>query len=209
MACVVNKHCFGGGVYSSTHSRLLRMVGSGQRHLAEILVKARGRGVRLPNGVYRPKIHVPYMPARITDPWHPSGNSLCYMIQLAHLMGCDPIFCLGFTFQNGTPYHFGMTNPVTKRTAFYDSEVPMLWLTWYENHWPGRARLLPGWSGPVYDVLRTETLKHGDERPEPRGDQPDPDRGDVPDEQRPGPDSRAPAPGARKQPQWDPGSPLG
>ena len=161
MACVVNKHCFGGGMYSTTHSKLLRMVGSGQRQLAEITVKKRGRGLRLPSGVFRAKVHLNYMPERLTQPLHPGGNSLCYQIQLAHLMGCDPIYAMAFTLQSGTPYHFGRTNPVTRRTAFYDAEVPMLWLSWYESQWPGRVRLLPGWSGPVYDVFKTEGLDEG------------------------------------------------
>ena len=63
------------------------MVGKGQRQLAEVGIKNRGRGMRLPNGVYRAKVHPNYMPEKITAPWHPGGNSLCYMIQLAHLMG--------------------------------------------------------------------------------------------------------------------------
>ncbi len=156
MACVVSKHIFGGGVYSTTHSKLLRMVGSGQRKLCEIEVMRRGRGVRLPSGAYRASVQEPFMPEKLTDPYHPSGNSLCYMIQTAHLMGFDPIYAMGFTLQSGLGYHFGRTNPVTKRTSFYDSEVPLLWLRWYEARYPGRVRLLPGWEGPVYEVFQTE-----------------------------------------------------
>lgn len=132
------------------------MVGSGQRQLAEISIKPKGRGIRLPNGIMRANAHPPYMPAKLTDQFHPGGNSLCFQIQLAHLMGCDPIYALGFTLQSGLAYHFGRENPVTKRTSLYDSEVPIVWLVWYESQFPGRVRLLPGFDGPVYKVLQTE-----------------------------------------------------
>ncbi len=164
MACVVNKSCFGGGPYSTTHSRLLRMVGSGQRRLTEISIKQTPGGVRLPNGVFRAAMQEPFMPDRIADPWHRGANSLCYQIQLAHLMGFSRILCMGFTLQSGLGYFFGRTNPVTKKVAFYDQEVPLHWLSWYETHWPGRARLLPGWSGPVYDVLQTEGFDDAEAR---------------------------------------------
>jgi hypothetical protein len=156
MACVVSKHIFGGGVYSTTHNKLLKMVGSGQRKLAEITIKRRGRGMRMPNGVYRANMEEPYMPAKLTDPYHPGGNSLCFMIQTAHLMGFDPIYAMGFTLQSGTPYAFGRTNPVTRKASFYDGEVPLHWLRWYESHFPSRVRLLPGWAGPIYEVFQTE-----------------------------------------------------
>jgi hypothetical protein len=71
-------------------------------------------------------------------------------------MGFSRILCMGFTLQSGLGYFFGRTNPVTRKAALYDEEVPLLWLSWYESQWPGRVRLLPGWSGPVYDVLQTE-----------------------------------------------------
>lgn len=161
MACVVSKHIFGGGVYSTTHNKLLKMVGSGQRHLAEIVVKRRGRGMRMPNGAYRANVEPNWMPEKITDPYHPGGNSLCYLIQTAHLMGFDSIYAMGFTLQSGTPYAFGRTNPVTRRKAFYDGEVPLLWLRWYEARYPGRVRLLPGWSGPIYEVFQTEGFDAG------------------------------------------------
>jgi hypothetical protein len=161
MACVVSKHIFGGGAYSTTHNKLLKMVGSGQRKLAEIEIKRRGRGMRMPNGVYRANMEPPYLPEKLTDPYHPSGNSLCYMIQTAHLMGFDPIYAMGYTLQSGTPYAFGRTNPVTRKASFYDQDVPMVWLRWYEARYPGRVRLLPGWSGPIYEVFQTEGFDGG------------------------------------------------
>jgi hypothetical protein len=170
MACVVSKHIFGGGVYSTTHNRLLKMVGSGQRKLCEITVQRRGRGIRLPNGVYRANMEEPYMPEKLTDPYHPGGNSICFMIQTAHLMGFDPIYAMGFTLESGSPYAFGRTNPVTRKASFYDGEVPLHWLRWYEARYPGRVRLMPGWSGPVYEVFQTEGFDGGTRLRSLRGD---------------------------------------
>jgi hypothetical protein len=181
MVVLVNRPIFGGGPYSTTHSRLLKMVGSGERRIIEIeIARAKGK-IRLPSGVIRNCAPEPYMPKRLTELFHPSGNSVCYTIQLAHLMGCNPIYLLGFTLQSGTPYFFGRQNPALRRTSFYDEEVPLTWCRWYETQHPGRVRLWPGWDGPIYEVFRTL-------------DEPDQDSGVVPGQERPGQDRDAPTP---------------
>lgn len=105
-------------------------------------------------GMFRPPLVQPFMPKSIRDAYHPSGNSLCYMIQTAHLMGCDPIYCVGFTLQTGTGYFFGRKNPVLGRTTIYDHNRAFDWLRWYGAKY-GRAVLWPGFQGPVYDVMET------------------------------------------------------
>lgn len=153
MACVVSKHIFGGGIYSTTHSRQLKMVGTGERQLIEVeIAKAKG-GQRLSNGQWHADIVPPFMPKKFTDRFHPGGNSACYMIQTAILMGCDPIYLLGFTFQSGTGYHFGLNNPATRRRSFYVTDRPMHWLRWCAREYPGRVLLWPGWQGPIYEVF--------------------------------------------------------
>ena len=98
------------------------------------------------------------MPKSLDDDYHPTGNSIGYTIQTAHLMGSEEIYCLGFTLKSGSPYFFGSNqNPVTKRTSIYDTHRALAWLEWYESKWPGRARLVEGWDGPVYDVLQVVT----------------------------------------------------
>ena len=138
---------------SLAYSRQLRMVGEGLGQPFEIeigrinkLVKRDGKQMRA--------IAAPYLPKHLGEPFHPGGNSICFSIQLAHLMGARAIYLLGFTLQNGSRYFCGDRNPVLKRPAIYDSERACHWLKWYEAAYPGRARLLPGWSGPVYDVLQ-------------------------------------------------------
>ena len=153
MVIVANKGIFGGGLYSSVGSKQLRMVGVRNRRIAEITIAPVHGGVRAKNGQIKKPLVEPYMPASFTKPFHPGGNSACFTIQTAHLMGCNPIYLLGFTLQSGTGYFFGRTNPVTRRSALYDQERALSWLTWYRQANPGRAKLWPGWSGPIYDVL--------------------------------------------------------
>jgi hypothetical protein len=68
-------------------------------------------------------------------------------------MGCDPIYAVGFTLQNGVGYHFGHTNPVTKRTTFYEQKRALAWCEWHSKTFPGRVQLDPGFNGPIYDVF--------------------------------------------------------
>lgn len=131
------------------------MVGQRKWPVSEITIgKARG-GVRGKDGVYRAGWVDPFLPKKITDPYHPGGNSACYTIQTAHLMGADPIILLGFTLQSGSGYFFGLDNPVTRKRSLYDTARALHWLRWYESRYPGRAKLWPGWQGPIYDVLET------------------------------------------------------
>lgn len=117
---------------------------------------ARPKGTVLcDDGVRRNGISKPFMPKRITDEYHPGGNSATYTIQTAHLMGSEEIYLLGFTLKSGGRYFFGDKNPVTKRTSIYDERRALDWLAWYESQWPGRARLVEGWDGPIADVLQT------------------------------------------------------
>lgn len=119
---------------------------------------AKPKGTELcPDGVRRNGVSKPYMPKSIADEYHPGGNSLCYTIQTAHLMGSTEIYALGFTLKSGGRYFFGDKNPVTKRTSIYDERRALDWLAWYDSTWPGRARLLEGWDGPAYDVLQAVT----------------------------------------------------
>lgn len=153
-----------------------RMVGSSTWPVSEIrIAKAKG-GARGRDGVFRPSIVPPFMPERITDPYHPGGNSVCYTIQTAHLMGASKIFLLGFTLVSGSGYDFGRQNPVTRRDSVYDVDRAMAWLRWFAKGHPGRVRLWPGWPGPLHEVFdevtqeeATDLLGSGPQH------QPDPD----------------------------------
>lgn len=135
----------------------LRTVGQRKWPINEIVIQRTRGGVRDQKGRWRPTWIEPYLPEKITDPYHPSGNSLCYMIQTAHLMGCDPIYALGFTLETGGRYFFGDRNPVTRKPPIYDQDRALAWISWYQSRYPGRVRLWPDWSGPVYDVLEAVT----------------------------------------------------
>lgn len=145
---------FGGGPYSVAGSSSLRTIGKKKWPITEISIDPPRAIHRAKSGLIQRQHVPPFMPTTFRDSYHPGGNSLCYMIQTAHLMGCDPIYCLGFTLSTGTGYFFGRENPVNGRMGFYpDPDRAVAWLRWYESRWPGRARLWPGWSGPVYEAL--------------------------------------------------------
>lgn len=135
------------------------MIGKGEYPLTEIKIAPSKGGIRDQRGVWRASVVPPFMPKKITDDYHPGGNSACYTIQTAHLMGCEQIYLLGFTLESGVGYHFGLTNPVTQKRSFYSAEAPLHWLSWYEKCYPGRVKLMPGWQGPIYDVFETADLE--------------------------------------------------
>lgn len=105
-----------------------------------------------------PEMQEAFVPQKFSDEFHPGGNSLCYMTQIAHLLGAGPIYALGFTLQGGSPYFCGRMHPLTEKPSIYDTDRALHWLSWYESAYPGKLKLLPGFSGPVYDVLQTENL---------------------------------------------------
>lgn len=210
LVIVANAGIFGGGAspYSAAGSRMLRMVGQRTWPVAMIRIRSLkgvpGQRVEKKGvGVWHRNIHPPYLPDRITDAYHPGGNSLCYTIQTAHLMGCNPIYALGFTLQSGSGYFHGLTNPATRARSLYDEDRALSWLRWYEAQHPNRVRLLPGWEGPIYDVFATETFDEyyrvlgvgsdpqGESSPERDAVA---DGGDVHGVKRPGRDGGAPTP---------------
>jgi hypothetical protein len=154
MVIVASKHIFGGGPYSVVGSNQLRVVGKKRWPVSEIAISRASGMTRGRDGVMRPLPQEPFMPKSLREPYHLGGNSICYMLQTAHLMGCNPIYLLGFTLVSGTGYFFGLENPVTRRRSHYSDPGRALdWLAWYQSQHPGRAKLWPGWVGPVYDVM--------------------------------------------------------
>lgn len=105
-----------------------------------------------------PELAEPFLPTSFAELYHPGGNSLCYMVQTACILGAGLIYALGFTLQHGSNYFFGREHPLRGGPPIYDTERAMHWLTWFESQQPGRLRLLNGFSGPIYDVLRTEDI---------------------------------------------------
>jgi hypothetical protein len=154
LVVVANKRLFGGGPYSVAGSNSLRIVGQRKWPIAEIGIDIPKSVVRARGGEIQRQHVPPFLPKTFADLYHPGGNSLCYMIQTAHLMGCSPIYCLGFTLSTGTGYFFGLDNPATGKRSFYSDPARAIdWLRWYDSQHPGRARLWPGWLGPVNEAL--------------------------------------------------------
>lgn len=158
MVVLASQGVFGGGAYRTYARTLVRVLGKrASYHLVKFPILIT-RGGRLIDGEWLATAQDPFMPERADQPFHPGGNSLCYALQWAHLMGAERIFLLGFTLASGLPYEVGPLNPVTGKPSFYRTERPLDWLRWFERQWPGRAQLFPGWQGPVYDVFRVADL---------------------------------------------------
>jgi hypothetical protein len=154
LVVVANKGIFGDRTFSMRGEAIARMVGAKRIDPFHIRIAPPKGTVLYDDGVRRNAATPPYMPESLTDEFHPGGNSLCYTIQLAHLMGAGPIYALGFTIKPGSGYQWGNnTNPVTGRASMYDTRRALEWLSWYQQQWPGRVQLVEGWSGPVYDVF--------------------------------------------------------
>jgi hypothetical protein len=187
MVVVANQRMFGGGVYSTAHARKARMIGRSERRIAGISVEPVSCRGRNKDGSIRWAESPARMPKRLSDPFHPGANSLCFAVQLAHLMGCNPIVAVGFTLQNGLSYFFGRNNPVTGTTTVYETKRALAWLRWYGEQWPGRLQLDPSFDGPVYEVaprISADGLQ-ALALPRPRasdvgGHQPDPPGGPTP-----------------------------
>lgn len=173
LVVVASKHIFGGGPYSIVGSHQLKTIGQKKWPVAEITIGAAGAALRRPNGQIVRPTPKPFMPETIRHPYHPGGNSVCFMVQTAHLMGCNPIYLLGFTMMSGTGYFFSLENPATKKRSFYsDPDRALSWLSWYQKQFPGRLKLWPGWSGPIYNAVEVldeqEAQELSERKPQPR-----------------------------------------
>jgi len=155
---VVNKGIFGGGPYSTAHSHKMKMVGQRKIHPLEIKIRPFA-GIQRKGKKYGIRPYPFYVPNSAAEMFHPSGNSLCFATQLAHVMGCSQIYAVGFTLQSGSKYFWGDNiNPATRRPSMYQHDVSLVWLSEYEKKYPGKLKLDPSFSGPVYDTLQKASV---------------------------------------------------
>lgn len=168
---LTSQHIWGGSQYN-TGARHLRVIGKNLPRIYNFKIRrGSGRMVRRGGRVDR-EIVASYFPSSYREPFHPGGNSLCFALQHAALMRAERVFLMGFTLDSGQPYHFGRMNPVTRKPSFWQAERPMAFLRWVEQERPGWVRLLPGWTGPLYDEPVFQTAEFRDVRPAPHDPQP-------------------------------------
>lgn len=155
---LVNRGIFGGGIYSVARKAHYKRVGGPPRTILELGIRPLKGPKRNRKGQIEYAVEPPFIPRSLREDLHPGGNSLCFAIQVAHLMGADPIYAVGFTLQNGSNYFFSRTNPVTKKPTIYQEQRALDWLRYYEKLFPGRVLLDPGFNGPVYEVFKRATF---------------------------------------------------
>lgn len=157
------------------------MIGGPKRVVSEIGIRPLRGAHRAKDGTMSYAMMDPFLPRSLREDLHHGGNSLCFAIQIAHLMGANPIYLVGFTLQSGSNYFFANTNPVTRKATKYQHERAIAWCKWYEKQFPGRVLLDPTFQGPIYDVFKKADF---DARQATTGHQPPVDRGHEPDQNR-------------------------
>lgn len=109
-------------------------------------------GQRQRNGQFSRPLQPPFVPSSIAEPLHFGANSLCYCIQLAHIMGARTIYVHAMTLEQKQGYEHGPDHPLIPRHPGYENRHVLAWLRWYAENHPGRVKLVRGWHGPLYDA---------------------------------------------------------
>lgn len=155
----MSRGIFGGGVFSVARGRNVRMIGGPPRIVSEVGIRPLKGAHRAKDGTMSYALMEPFLPRTLREDLHHGGNSMCFAIQIAHLMGAKRIFLVGFTLQTGSGYFHGRINPVTRRSTIYQHERAIHWCRFFESKFPGRALLDPSFDGPIYSVFRKATVE--------------------------------------------------
>lgn len=180
----MSRGIFGGGAFSVARGMQMRMIGGQPRTVSEVSIARLTGAHRTKDGKMSYALMPPFLPRSLREELHHGGNSLCFAIQIAHLMGADPIYLVGFTLQTGSNYFFANTNPVTRKATIYQHERAMAWCSWYESKFPGRVQLDPSFAGPIYSIFKKANFDAREaiprnEPPVDRGHEPKPNGQDA------------------------------
>ena len=152
---------FGGGSYYSAKSpNVARFVGGEVPLKVFFKIKMSQGGYRDPNtGFFHRPMAEPYLCSDPTQPFYFGGNSLCYALQWAHIMGASMALLMGFTLKSGSGYFFLPNGQKpTKSSGIYEMDRARGFLSVLEAQKPGWAKVVDGWEGPVYDLLPRTSL---------------------------------------------------
>lgn len=152
----MNRGIFGGGAFSVHRSYAAKRVGTSQK-IYEIDIPPVSGAFRQKNGRMKYNLGKPFLPTTFREKFCNGANSLVFAIQVAHLLQADPIYAVGFTLQSGTGYFYGRNNAVRNKPAEYEGDLALEWCRWFEKSYPGRVKLDPLFSGPIYDVFKRAT----------------------------------------------------
>ncbi len=148
-------------MYSAKSPNVARMLGKEGPHIVHFRIASPiGRGWRDPaTGFFHRPADPPHLVNTADEAFHFGGNSVCYAIQWAHLMGASACYLMGFTLQSGTGYFFMPEGQVpTKGSGIYETDRAIAFLRLVQEQKPGWLHLVDGWTGPIYDLLPTTTL---------------------------------------------------
>lgn len=157
-----------GSFYSGKSPNVARQLGQNAPHIVHFRIQTPiGRGYRdQATGFFHRPADPPRLVASPDEPFHFGGNSVCYALQWAHLMGASAVYLMGFTMQSGSGYFFMQGKP-TKASGVYEVDRANAFLRLVQEQRPGWVQLVDGWSGPIYDLLPSTTLAKAFKPPKP------------------------------------------
>jgi hypothetical protein len=151
---LASKGIFGrSGYYSWKSPNIARIVGRpGKPHIEMFNILAPQRGRTDPKTrIYHPTLPAPYLATAPDHPFFLGGNSACYAINWAHLMGAKDCVLYGFTMKSNGGYFFGNGEKPTPQSGIYDTRYLKPFMEFVAQHEPGFVKLAKGWEGPLYD----------------------------------------------------------
>jgi hypothetical protein len=152
-----------GSVYSAKSPNVARQLGINQGpHRCHFRIHMPDKGGwRDPQtGIFHRPMSEPFSVSDPNQPFHYGGNSLCYALQWAEIMGASSAILMGFTLNSGSGYFFlpEGQRPTRNSGIDYEPNRVMMSLRALEARKPGWAKVVDGWDGPLYDLLPRTSL---------------------------------------------------
>jgi hypothetical protein len=109
---LVNRGIHEGGIYSTRRFDLSRTVGRPKNlQILWHIQDPNKYGGAILKGKWEPNLTPGFLPGSIRNPLHPSGNSIGYALQFAHIFGAGSVTLIGFTGTRSGGYDWGEVNP--------------------------------------------------------------------------------------------------
>jgi len=150
-----------GSIYSAKSPNIARELGKNSKpHQCHFRINMSQGGYRDPKtGFFHRPMSEPFFIMDPTQPFYFGGNSLCYALQWAEIMGASSAALMGFTLKSGSGYFFLPDGQKpTRHSGIYELDRASAFLRALEARKPGWAKAVDGWDGPIYDLLQRTSL---------------------------------------------------
>jgi hypothetical protein len=149
-----------GSIYSAKSPQVARELGKQKPHQCYFRIKMQEGGYRDPKtGFFHRPMSEPFFVSDPTQPFYFGGNSVCYALQWAEIMGASSAILMGFTLRSGSGYFFMPEGQKpTRHSGIYEVDRALGFVRALEARKPGWAKVVDGWDGPLYDLLPRTSL---------------------------------------------------